>query len=131
MGEQNPVGRRRRAPDPRIGAVDDPAPHSVMASVWRAVSRVQEVLGRHLLEFGHTTTDERLSEQLSLLAVLHDWHPVTESEALDLVYLLGLYVEPAGNAGREDVARTLTVTIRTMAVQRASGGLITFGEAGI
>lgn len=94
-----------------------------MATVWRGVSAVQGLLGRRMLDFGHTTIDERLSEQLELLGQLHDWLPVTESEAADLVYLLALYAVPAADATRDDVARALVVTIRTMAVRRATGDL--------
>jgi hypothetical protein len=90
-----------------------------MATVWRAVSRVQELLGHRLLHFEDTPADTRLGEQLSLLAMLHDWRPVTESEAADLVYLLDLYVEPAGDATVDEVSRALSVTIRSMAVHRA------------
>jgi hypothetical protein len=103
----------------RSDAGDGPASHAVMATVWRAVSRVQELLGHRILHWEDTPADDRLAEQLSMLATLHDWLPVTDSEAEDLVYLLGLYVEPAGDATRDSVSRAVTVTIRTMAVQRA------------
>jgi hypothetical protein len=101
-----------------------------MATVWRGVSSVQGLLGRGMLDFGHTTIDERLSEQLELLAMLHDWLPATESEAADLVYLLALYAVPAADATRDDVARALVVTIRTMAVRRATGDLAAPEELG-
>jgi hypothetical protein len=92
-----------------------------MATVWRGVSAVQGLLGRRQLDYGHLAIDERLSEQLALLAMLHDWLPVTEGEAADLVYLLALYAVPAADATRDGVARALVVTIRTMAVRRALG----------
>lgn len=90
-----------------------------MATVWRAVSRVQQLLGHRLLHFEDTPGDARLGEQLSMLAMLHDWRAVTESEAADLVYLLELYVAPAADATPDDVARALNVTVRSMAVHRA------------
>lgn len=99
------------------------ASHAVMATVWRAVSRVQELLGHRLLHFEDTPADSRLADQLSLLAMLHDWRGVTESEASDLVYLLDLYVAPAADATHDDVARALSVTIRSMAVHRAGPGI--------
>lgn len=124
MGQHQPVGRRR-APEQRSDdAGDAPAPHVVMAAVWRAVSRVQELLGYRLLHFEDTPTDERLAEQLALLAMLHDWSPVRESEAADLVYLLELYVAPAADATHDGVARALAVTVRSMAVRRAGQGMI-------
>jgi hypothetical protein len=95
-----------------------------MATVWRAVSRVQQLLGHRLLHFEDTPGDTRLGDQLSLLTMLHDWHSVTESEAADLVYLLDLYVAPAADVTHDDVARALNVTIRSMAVQRASAGAV-------
>ena len=119
MGQQPSVGRRR-APEPRVEREDPPASHALMATVWGGVSRVHEVLGRRLLDFENTPADARLSEQLSLLAALHDWRPVTDSEAADLVYLLRLYLEPAADATEEEVARALSATIRAMAVRRAA-----------
>ena len=118
MGQHQPVGRRR-APQPRADVGDGPASHAVMATVWRAVSRVQELLGHRILHFEDTPADDRLAEQLSALATLHDWLPITEAEAADLVYLLDLYVEPAADASRDSVSRAVTVTVRTMAVHRA------------
>jgi hypothetical protein len=103
------------------------ASHALMATVWRAVSQAQAVLGRRRLSFEPTLADERLSEQLSLFGMLHDWQPVTESEATDLRYLLGLYVEPAADATPDTVARTINVAIRTMAVRRAAAG--PFGQS--
>jgi hypothetical protein len=91
-----------------------------MASVWGGVSRVHEIIGRRLLHFENTSADSRLSEQLSLLAALHDWRPVTDSEADDLVYLLDLYAAPAADATEDDVARALSATVRAMAVRRAA-----------
>jgi hypothetical protein len=99
-----------------------------MATVWSAVSQVHEMLGERLLQFEDTPTDARLADQLSLLAALHDWRPVTESEAADLAYLLRLYVEPAPGAPRDEVARALGVTIRTMAIHRAGPGVPTQRE---
>jgi hypothetical protein len=121
VGQQPPVGRRR-APDQRVAQEDPPASHAVMATVWGGVSRVHEILGQRLRHFANTAADGRLSEQLSLLAMLHDWLPVTESEADDLVYLLGLYVQPAADATEDDVARALSATIRAMAVRRSVAG---------
>ena len=121
MGQQ--VAGRRRAPEQPTSVADGPAPHALMATVWRGVSAVQGLLGQRMLDFGHTSIDERLSEQLELLAMLHDWLPVTESEAADLVYLLALHAVPSADATRDDVARALIVTIRTMAVRRATGGV--------
>jgi len=91
-----------------------------MANVWGAVSRVHEIIGHRLLHFENTAADGRLSEQLSLLAALHDWRPVTESEAADLVYLLTLYAAPAADATEDGVARALSATVRAMAVRRAA-----------
>jgi hypothetical protein len=90
-----------------------------MAALWRAVSRVQEELGHRLLHFEDTPVDARVAEQLSLIAVLHDWQPVTESEAADLAYLMGLYVEPVADATHDGVARALVVAIRSKAARRA------------
>jgi hypothetical protein len=123
VGQQPPVGRRR-APEQRAAQADPPASHAVMASVWGGVSRVHEIIGRRLLRFENTSADSRLSEQLSLLAMLHDWRPVTESEASDLVYLLGLYAAPAADATEDDVGRALSATIRAMAVRRAATGVL-------
>jgi hypothetical protein len=91
-----------------------------MAALWGAVSRVQEQLGHRLLHFEDTPVDARVAEQLSLIAVLHDWHPVTESEAADLVYLMGLYVDPVADATHDGVARALVVAIRSMAARRTA-----------
>ena len=121
MGQKPPVGRRR-APEQRVPQEDAAASHALMANVWGGVSRVHEIIGRRLLHFENTTADARLSEQLSLLAALHDWRPVTESEADDLVYLLTLYAAPAADATEEDVARALSATVRSMAVRRAAPG---------
>jgi hypothetical protein len=115
---------RRRAPEQRAPQDDPPASHAVMASVWGGVSRVHEVLGLRLLHFENTSADARLSEQLSLLAMLHDWRAVTESEAGDLVYLLELYAAPAADATEDDVARALSATVRAMAVRRAATGAL-------
>ena len=90
-----------------------------MATLWGGVSRVHEVLGERLLRFENTPADARLSEQLALLAMLHDWQPVTESESADLVYLLDLYVRPAADATEDEVARALEATVRAMAVRRS------------
>lgn len=127
MGQHRPV-RHRRAPVQRPASADTTASHAVMAAVWGAVSQVHEVLGERLLQFEDTPTDARLADQLSLLAALHDWRPVTESEAADLAYLLRLYVEPAPGAPRDEVARALSVTIRTMAIHRAGPGVPTQRE---
>ena len=127
MGQHRPVGHRR-APVQRAASADAPASHAVMATVWSAVSRVHQVLGHRLLHFEDTPTDARLADQLSLLATLHDWRPVTESEAADLTYLLQLYVEPTADAPRDEVARALSVTIRSMAVHRAGPGVPTQRE---
>lgn len=118
MSQQPPVGRRR-AVEQRVEPVDTPASHATMATVWRTVSRVQAVLSHRLLHFENTRADDRLADQLYLLATLHDWRPITESEAADLVYLLDLYLAPAGDATRGEVARILAVTIRGMAAFRA------------
>ena len=118
MGQHRPVGHRR-APLPRTAPADGPATHAVMATEWGAVSRVHQLLGHRLLHFEDTPADARLADQLSLLATLHDWRPVTESEADDLAYLLELYVEPSADATHDEVARALSVTIRSMAVHRA------------
>jgi hypothetical protein len=91
-----------------------------MAALWRAVSRVQEQLGHRLLHFEDTPADTRVAEQLSLIAVLHDWRPVTESEAADLVYLIGLYGDPVADATPDSVARALVVAIRSMAARRTA-----------
>jgi hypothetical protein len=91
-----------------------------MVALWRAVSRVQEQLGQRLLHFEDTPADARVAEQLSLIAVLHDWRPVTESEVADLVYLMRLYVEPVADATHDAVARALVVAIRAMAARRAA-----------
>jgi hypothetical protein len=93
-----------------------------MASVWRAVSQVQERLGHRLLHFEDTQADARVAEQLSLIAVIHDWRPITESEAADLVYLTELYLEPVADATHDGVARALVVAIRSMAARRAALG---------
>lgn len=127
MGQHRPVGHRR-APVARPASADAPASHAVMATVWGAVSRVHQVLGHRLLHFEDTATDARLADQLSLLATLHDWRPVTEGEAADLAYLLQLYVEPSADATRDEVARALSVTIRSMAVRRAGPGVPTQRE---
>jgi hypothetical protein len=98
-----------------------------MATVWRRVSRVQEILGRRLLHFEHARVEERaadlrLADQLSLLATVHAWQPVAESEAADLGYLLDLYLEPAADATPATVARAIHVAIRSMAVRRSTAG---------
>ncbi len=126
MGHPPHVGRRR-APEQRTGQDDPPASHAVMAAVWGGVSQVHEILGHRLLHFENTTADARLSEQLALLAMLHDWQPVTESESADLVYLLGLYVRPAADATEDDVARALSATVRAMAVRRSAAGTLSQG----
>jgi hypothetical protein len=89
-----------------------------MASLWRGVSRVQERLGHRLLHFEDTPADTRVGEQLSLIAVLHDWRPVTESELTDLAYLMDLYLEPVADATHDGVARALVVAVRSMAARR-------------
>jgi hypothetical protein len=121
VGQQNPVGRRR-ALGQRAGAEDEQASHAVMASLWRLVSRVQERLGHRLLHFEDTPADARVAEQLALIAVLHDWHPVTESEVADLSYLMNLYLEPVADATHDGVARALVVAIRSMAARRTANG---------
>ncbi|HEX7717151.1 MAG TPA: hypothetical protein VF416_07670 [Marmoricola sp.] len=115
---------RRRAPEPRVEQHDPPASHALMAAVWGGVTRLHEIIGRRLLHFENTASDSRLSEQLSLLAALHDLRPVTESEAADLLYLAELYLAPTADATEEDVARALGATVRAMAVRRAAIGVV-------
>jgi len=121
VGQHHHVGRRR-APDPRPAPGDAPAAHAVMADLWRAASRVQQLLGDRLLHFEDTPADARVGEQVSLIAVLHDWRPITEGEAAELVYLMGLYAEPVADATHDGVARALVVAIRSMALSRTAGG---------
>ena len=90
--------------------------------MWRSVSHAHAALDGHRRHFTNTPVDDRLAEQLSLVPVLHDWRSVTEGEARELTYLLGLYADPPPDAPREEVAHTVNATIRSMAARRGSGG---------
>jgi hypothetical protein len=91
--------------------------------MWRGISKAQDVLGRRHSHFENTMVDERLAEQFSLVAMLHDWRVTTATEAEELAYLLDLYVEPVAGATRDDAAEAIISAIRRMAVRRAKGEL--------
>ncbi|MGY2875555.1 hypothetical protein ACVW00_002745 [Marmoricola sp. URHA0025 HA25] len=120
MSQQRPQGRRRahEVADP---AGIEPASFAELATMWRSVSHAHAVLDHLRQHFLDTDLDALLAEQLSLVPVLHDWKPVTETEARELSYLLGLYADPPLDATREEVAHTANVTIRWMAARRGSG----------
>jgi hypothetical protein len=121
VSQQRPQGRRRahdEADAPRI----DPASFADLATMWRSVSHAHAAVDHHRRHFVNTPVDDRLAEQLSLLPVLHDWKPLTEGEAHEVAYLLGLYADPPIDAPRDEVAHAVITTIRQMAARRGSGG---------
>jgi hypothetical protein len=87
--------------------------------MWRSISQAHATLEDHRRHFRNTWTDDHLAEQLSLVPMLHDRTSVTEDEAHELSYLLGLYAEPPPDAPREEVAQAVGDTIRRMAARRA------------
>jgi hypothetical protein len=119
--EQQSPGRRRAdyiAAEPS----DEPAPYTEMAAMWRSMSRAQDLMTRRGHQFANTRIDDRLAEQLSLVSMLHDWRWTTATEARELVYLLELYVEPAGDETRDEAAHAAIGAIRRMAARRAKTG---------
>ena len=117
VSEQRPPGRRRALDGPDT-EVDEAASHAQLADMWRGISRAQDVLGRRRSLFENTTTDELLAEQFALVAILHDWSAITEGEADELTYLLGLYAEPPREATTDEVAHAINGAIRRMLVRR-------------
>lgn len=120
MSQQRPQGRRR-AHDEADAPRTEPASFADLATMWRSVSHAHAAVDHHRRHFVNTPLDDRLAEQLSLLPVLHDWKPVTESEADEVAYLLGLYADPPIDAPRDEVAHAVITTIRQMAGRRGSG----------
>lgn len=99
----------------------EPAPASMVASMWGAVSTVHAVRARrHDLQLA-TPTDTRLGEQLTMLPFLQDWRPVTAVEAEELTALLRMYAQADSDDVREKVAVQATELIRWMASDRAAG----------
>jgi hypothetical protein len=121
VSQQRPPGRRR-AHEEADPPSTQPASFADLAAMWRSISGAHAVLEHHRRHFVNTSVDDRLAEQLSLVPMLHDWMPATESEARELAYLLGLYDEPPRDASREEVAQTVNATIRRMAARRANRG---------
>lgn len=121
MSQQRPQGRRR-AHDEADARSTEPASFADLASMWRSISHAHAALEGHRRHFRNTPVDDRLAEQLSLVPVLHDWKSVTQGEARDLTYLLGLYADPPPDAPREEVAHTVNSTIRSMAARRGTDG---------
>lgn len=122
MTNQHPPGRRRADDGSGVNRAA-PATHAALARLWQRVSRAQEVLDQRRRYFEATADDTRLSDQLSLLPMLHEWLPVAATEAADLSHVLDLYVDPARAATRTEIARELTASIRRMAVRRAKSGI--------
>ena len=120
MSQQRPPGRRR-AHDEADAPRPQPASFADLATMWRSVSHAHAAVDHHRRHFVNTPVDDRLAEQLSLLPVLHDWESVTEGEAHEVSYLLGLYADPPVDAPRDEVAHALIATIRQMAGRRGSG----------
>lgn len=99
----------------------EPAPASMVALMWRAVSTVHGVRARrHDLHLA-TPADTRLGEQLTMLPFLQDWRPVTAVEAEELTALLRMYAEAVDDGVREKVAGQAAELIRWMAADRATG----------
>jgi hypothetical protein len=121
VSQQRPQGRRRAHEETEpLGT--DPASFADLAAMWRSVSGAHAALEDLRRHFRNTAVDDRVAEQLSLVPVLHDWKPVTEREARELAYLLGLYAEPPPDTTREEVAHTVNTTIRWMAARRGTVG---------
>ena len=121
MSQQRPQGRRR-AHDEADAPSTEPASFADLATMWRSVSHAHAVVDHDRRHFLNNPVDDRLAEQLSLLPMLHDWKAVTETEARELAYLLGLYADPPLDATRDEVAHAVNTMIRRMAARRGSGG---------
>lgn len=119
MSQQRPQGRRR-AHDETEPQGTEPASFVDLAAMWRSISHAHAALDDHRRQFVNTSVDDRLADQLSLVPVLHDGKSVTEREARELTYLLGLYAEPPADTDREEVAHAVMATIRWMAARRGS-----------
>ena len=99
-----------------------PATHAELAAMWQAVSEAQGALGRHRRYFRATPADVRLTEQLSLLPLLHDWIPIFAHEIDMLRYLLVRYADAVERAASDDAAHGVITAIRLMAADRARIG---------
>jgi hypothetical protein len=121
VSQQRPQGRRRAHAEADAPNAE-PASFADLATMWRSISTAHGVVEDRRRHWESTDADDRLAEQLSLVPVLHDWQSVTESEAREVAYLLGLYAEPRADATREDVAHAVTVTVRRMAARRGTAG---------
>jgi hypothetical protein len=119
VSQQRPQGRRR-AHHQADAPSTDPATFADLATMWRSISTAHGVIEDRRRHWESTDADDRLSDQLSLLPMLHDWQSVSESEARELAYLLGLYAEPTADATREDVADAVGTAIRRMAARRGA-----------
>jgi hypothetical protein len=121
VSQQRPQGRRR-AHDEADATGADPATFADLASMWRSISHAHAALDGHRRHFTNTSVDDRLAGHLSIVPVLHDGKSVTESEARELTYLLGLYADPPPDAPREEVAHAAIAAIREMAARRGEDG---------
>jgi hypothetical protein len=121
VSQQRPQGRRRAHAEADPPSTE-PASFADLATMWRSVSHAHAAVDHHRRHFVNTPDDDRLAEQLSLLPVLHDWKQLTESEAHEVAYLLGLYADPPADAPRAEVARAVIGSIRQMAMRRGTRG---------
>jgi hypothetical protein len=121
VSQQRPQGRRRahEQGDPPSA---EPASFADLARMWRSVSTAHGVIEHRRRRWENTEADDLLAAQLSLLPALHDEQSVTEAEAHELAYLLGLYAEPRADATREDVAHAVSTAVRRIAESRATAG---------
>ncbi|MBO9523071.1 MAG: hypothetical protein J7518_16180 [Nocardioidaceae bacterium] len=120
MNELRPAPGRRRAHVPAQRRNGAPAPASMLASMWSAVSSVHTVLEPRRRYFETTEADDQLGEQLTVLPIVDGWHPVTVAEAEELTYLLGVYAEVGDQETRDEAARMVSVLIYSMAEERAA-----------
>lgn len=118
---RHPQGRRRAHVPPQRGSLT-PAPASMLAPMWAAVSAVHGVLESRRRYFENTDTDVRLGDQLSLLPMLDGWYPLTTGEVEELTYLLRAYADASEDEIHQEAARLVVMLIRSMAEQRAHRG---------
>jgi hypothetical protein len=88
--------------------------------MWAAVSAAHTERTRRVRLYEATSSDALLAEQLTLLAMLHDWRPVTVAEAEELTYALRTYSDDPDEKTRAEASTIVSRYIRAMAETRAA-----------
>jgi hypothetical protein len=119
MCQPSPATRGWREPARDVGEPADPAG---LAELWATVSASHGVLARRRSYFLTTALDDRLGEQLALVAMLQDWVPLAAAEVDELGWLLRRYVRATEEAALAEAAARVVHQVRAMAAARGRAG---------